>query len=66
MAVQPNRTTICYWNCRGITNKKESLEDFLHEQKIDICGIGETNLTPQTSQKKLFSIRWRPPADREQ
>jgi exonuclease III len=58
MAAQPNVTTICYWNCRGITNKKVSLEDFLHEQKIDICGISETKLTPQTSQRfkkyKLF------------
>jgi exonuclease III len=50
MALQPSLTTICYWNCRGLINKKHTLEDFLYEQKIDICGISETKFTPQTKQ----------------
>jgi exonuclease III len=51
MALNHICTNICYWNCRGLSNKKEITEDFLFEENIDIRAISETKYKPQNKQK---------------
>ena len=41
------------WNAEGVSNKKEELEHFLHENSINICCIQETHL----QEGKPFKIR---------
>jgi hypothetical protein len=51
MAPQPKYSNICYFNCRGLNNKKEIIEEFLYKENIDICAICETKYKPQNKQK---------------
>lgn len=44
---------IMQWNAEGVSNKKEELEHFLHENSINICCIQETHL----QEGKPFKIR---------
>ena len=41
------------WNAEGVTNKKEELQNFLHQNNISICCIQETHL----QEGKPFKIR---------
>lgn len=42
-----------HWNAEGVSNKKEELQHFLHENNINICCIQETHL----QEEKTFKIR---------
>ncbi|PVD24868.1 hypothetical protein C0Q70_15357 [Pomacea canaliculata] len=44
---------IMHWNAEGVTNKKTELEQFLHQNSINICCIQETHL----QKEKPFKIR---------
>ena len=44
---------IMQWNAEGVTNKKEELQNFLHQNNISICCIQETHL----QEGKPFKIR---------
>jgi hypothetical protein len=48
MAQNNTNSNIVFWNARGITNKKEILEEFLLHQNIEICAISETKLTAKS------------------
>jgi hypothetical protein len=43
-------TNITFWNGRGLNNKKETLEDYIFNHNIDICGISENKYSPNKSQ----------------
>jgi exonuclease III len=45
-----NSTNFCFWIARGLTNKREMLEEFLYQQNIEICGISETKYLPNRTQ----------------
>ena len=42
-----------HWNAEGVSNKKDELENFLHQNNINICCIQETHL----QKGKPFKIR---------
>lgn len=38
----PTTLGISYWNASGVTNKKEELITYLHDENIDVMMLGET------------------------
>ena len=44
---------IVQWNAEGVSNKKDELQHFLHENNVNICCIEETHL----QEDKPFKIR---------
>ena len=42
-----------HWNAEGVSNKREELQHFLHENNVNICCIQETHLQDD----KSFKIR---------
>ena len=44
---------IVQWNAEGVSNKREELQHFLHENNVNICCIEETHL----QEDKPFKIR---------
>lgn len=50
---QQPQINIMQWNAEGVSNKREELQHFLHENNVNICCIEETHL----QEDKLFKIR---------
>ena len=49
----PGPITIMQWNCNGLQNKIQELENFLPTSKIDIADIQETKLTSKSKAPKV-------------
>ncbi|KAL5241635.1 hypothetical protein ACI65C_009045 [Semiaphis heraclei] len=44
-----SNTRILFWDCQGVTRRRPELIDFIHQQKINILLLNETDFTAQRS-----------------